>query len=85
MHFQCCAENEKSGSDKLFVLVMISQYVTDILTQKALNALPELLDTFDILLLHVPGTIGIVRFPRCKRFDLLFRSIVMRNVSDQSL
>ena len=53
------------------MFVVVAQDVADILTEEAFDALAEFLDTFDVLLLHIPGAVCIVRLTRLERLDLL--------------
>ena len=51
----------KRGPTNSVVLVVVAQDVADVLAQEALDALAELLDAVDVLLLHAPGAVGGVR------------------------
>ena len=50
MHFKRRVVNEKTGADKVIMLVMISQDMTDVLAEKALNAFAKFLNALNILL-----------------------------------
>ena len=65
------------------MLVMISQDMTDVLAEKALNALAKFLDAFNIFLIHVPRTIFVVGFAGLELFDLLLDPIVPRDIRDE--
>src|SRR5262245_29126244 len=54
MHLQTSDAHKETWAAKLFLLVMISQHVTDVLTKKTLNALSKLLYPIDIALIHLP-------------------------------
>ena len=47
--------------------VMLAQYVTHILAQKALDALPEFLHALDVCLRHAPCAIGRIGRPWLER------------------
>ena len=44
----------KRGPGEAVLLVVIAEDVTHVLAEEALDALPELLDAIDVLLLHPP-------------------------------
>ena len=71
------------GTDELFVLMVVTQDVADVLTEEALDALAEFLYPLDVFLLHVPGAVGVVRLSGLERLDRLLRSVVEGDVSDQ--
>src|SRR5262245_59458972 len=58
MHLQRCRTDEHPWANELVVLVMVPEYVADVLAEKALDALPEFLDAIDVLLLHAPCAVG---------------------------
>src|SRR5665213_1534672 len=62
-----------------FYLGLIAQDVTDVLAQKALDALSHLLGTIDVALIKPPLPVG----TRLERGDRLVDAIVPRNVGNQ--
>src|ERR1700683_3622935 len=54
VHLQSGGVDEEPRADELVVLPVVAQDVADVLAEEALNALPELLDPVDVLLLHPP-------------------------------
>ena len=83
MHFQGSVEDEKSGPDKFVVFVVVAQDMAYVLTEETLNALSKLLHAFDVLLLHVPAAVSVVRFSRFEWFDFLLDPEVPRDVGDK--
>ena len=49
----------KRGPTNLSFFVVVAQDVADVLAQEALDALPELLDAVDVLLLHPVVAVGV--------------------------
>src|SRR5450756_1747915 len=68
IHFKRGDVDEKSRSDELIVHVVIAQNVAYVLAQVAFDALAELLDAVDILLLHAPRAVRRIRFARLELF-----------------
>ena len=60
MHGQGSDAHHEAWSGKV-VAPMVTQHMTDVLAQEAFNALVELLQTIDIILLHAVCTIGLTR------------------------
>src|SRR5215469_11300905 len=83
MHFQGCHMNEKSWTNELFLHVMITQDVANVLAEIALDALAKFLHSFDILLGDAPRAILSVGRPRLELRDALFHLVVPRDVGDQ--
>src|ERR1044071_9947620 len=80
MHLEGGGVHKKSRTDEFFVLLMVTQHVADILTQKALDALPEFLNPIDVRLLHAPRSVGRVGLPRRELLDLLLDLEVPRYI-----
>ena len=57
MHFERSRINQKSRADKFVMLFMIAKHVTNVLAQKALDALAKFLDAVDVRLLHPPRSV----------------------------
>src|SRR5437667_12002714 len=58
VHFQGGGLHEECRSRKHLMFVMLAQYMTNILAEKALNALPKLLHPIDVLLIPLPICVG---------------------------
>src|SRR4051812_45267192 len=65
--------------------MMVTQHVTDVLAQKALDALPELLDAVGVGLGDAPGPVWRVRRARREAADTLLRAKIRRDVGYQIL
>src|SRR3954453_537160 len=85
VHFERGRIHQKSRADELLVHVMVAQYVADILTEIALDALSKLLHPFDIFLGNAPSPIGRVGLPRLELRDALLYLVIPRYVRDQIL
>src|SRR5438552_10546221 len=81
MHFQSGDAHEETRAAELLFLLMIAQYVADILAKKALNAFAKLLDAIDFALIHFPFDVG----PRREWRDLLIDAVIPRDVGNQIL
>ena len=57
VHLERRAVEEEARSDEALEFAMIPQDVADVLTQEALDALPEFLDAIDFALRHPPGAV----------------------------
>jgi hypothetical protein len=58
MHFECGGIDEQTRTDKFVLLVVFSQNVAHVLTEKTLDALAKLLHALDVCLLDAPCAIG---------------------------
>src|SRR5215472_992078 len=76
VHFEGRHMNQKSWANELFLHVMLTQDVADILAKIALDALAEFLHSFDILLGDAPRSIRSVGRPRLEPRDALFHLVV---------
>ena len=76
MHLELRCMHEQAGADELFVQVMITENMTDILAQEALDALPELLNAIGVGLTEAPRPIGGIRRTRRELPDALLRTKV---------
>ena len=83
MHLQRRDINQETGSDELIVFPMVAQNVANILAKKALDALPKFLHAINVLLLHAPCSIRLVRRARLKLLDLFLYAKIPRNIRDQ--
>src|SRR5262245_60360219 len=83
VHLERRGVDQEARADELIVLMVVTQYVAHILTQKALDALAELLHAFDVRLLHAPRAIVRVRTPGLKPLDLLFDPEIPRDIGNQ--
>lgn len=83
MHLQRRGVHQEARSNEFVFLVMVTDDVADILAQEAFNALAELLHAVNVLLVHGPGAISIVRLARLKRLDGLLDTEVPTDVRDQ--
>ncbi len=83
MHLQRRGVHQEARPDEFIFLVMVADDVADILAQEALNALAELLHAVDVLLVHGPGAISIVRLAGLERLDGLLDAEVPTDVRDQ--
>src|SRR2546425_4422472 len=57
MHLEGGDVHEESRPHELLVLVVVAKDVANVLAEETLDALPELLDAVDVLLLHAPGSV----------------------------
>src|SRR6202011_2952230 len=74
----------ESGPEESVLAVVVAQHVADVLAQVALDALPELDDAVDVLLLHAPGLwVEGVLFAWREFRDPLVDLIVPAHVGDQ--
>src|SRR5262245_23701424 len=71
--------------DELVVELVVAQYVTHVLAEKTLDALPELLNPVHVRLRRAPGSIGRIRRARFERLDALLRPEVPGDIRDQVL
>ena len=85
MHLEGGSVNKKSRTYKLVVLLVITKDVTDILTQKTLDAFPEFLHAVDVRLLHPPRAVLGVGRPWVKFLDAFLDLVVPRYISDKIL
>ena len=69
MHLERRDVHQEPRPDELVVHLMLAQDVADILTQEALDALPELLHPIHVGLIHPPGPIRSVGRARLERLD----------------
>src|SRR5712692_10012116 len=81
MHFQARDANKEAWTPELFLLVVIAQYVANVLTKKALNALAKLLHAIDLALIHLPFHV----WPGGERRDFLVDAVIPGNVGDEVL
>src|SRR5262245_53039521 len=82
IHLECRRVQQMTWPDKLREHAMVAQHVTDILTEKTLDALAELLHAFGIDLSHSPGAVGLWSF-RLEFLDGLLGLKIPRHVSDE--
>jgi hypothetical protein len=85
MHLELRGVYKQSRTDKLFVQLVVAKYVTDILAQKALDALPEFLNPVSIRLSHSPGAVEGIGSAGCELPDPLLRAEVGGDIGDQIL
>ena len=85
VHLQSGNVNQGAWADELIVQMMLTEYMADILTKETLDALTKFLNPVDVTLVHVPGTILVVRFARLELFNSLLNPIVPGNVCGQVL
>ena len=83
VHLQRGGINQKARADEFFVLVMVAQYMADILAEKTFDALAEFLHAVNVLLRHAPGAVRRVRLARIEFLDLLFDPEIPRNIRRQ--
>src|SRR5215831_10501882 len=83
VHFEGRHMNQKSWTNELFLHVMLTQDVADVLAKIALDALAEFLHSFDILLGDAPRSIRSVGRPRLEPRDAPLHRVVPRDVGDQ--
>ena len=83
MHLQRRGVHQEARPDEFIFLVVVADDVADILAQEALNALAELLHAVNVLLVHGPGAISIVRLARLERLDGLLDAEVPADIRDQ--
>src|SRR5688572_15793692 len=69
MHLESGGVHEMPRADELLEHLMFAQHVTDILAEKTLDALAELLHALDVGLEDAPRTVRRVRRTRRKRLD----------------
>ena len=74
VHFQSRRVDKEARPDELIMLPVVAQDVTDVLAKKALNALPKFLNPIHIALLHPPGSVVSIGWPRRERLDSLLDS-----------
>src|SRR5260221_7228659 len=79
MNFRSSYWDIKTRPGKLFVFIVLAQNVADVLAKKALNALPEFLNTVNVFLLHSPISASFGLESR----DLLVDLVIPGNVRDQ--
>ena len=86
MHLEAREPDHEARTDEagLFAAVAIAQHVADVLAQVALDALAELLDAIDVLLIHAMRAVGLAR-PRLELRDPLVLDVVPRHVGDEVL
>src|SRR5262245_50294259 len=61
VHFQPGHAHEEARSAKLVLLLVIAQYVTNVLAEKALNAFAKFLHAIDLALIHLPFNVRLRR------------------------
>ena len=83
MHFKRGNVDKKSGPNKLLVLVMIAQDVTDVLTQKAFDAFAKFLNAVDVRLLHPPCAVSGIGRSRFELFYSFLDFVIPRNIADE--
>ena len=81
MHFQSRHAHQKTRPAEANLLMMLAQYVADILTEKALDALAEFLDAVRLHLREIPVGIGF----RLECRNVLVDFVVPGNVTERSL
>src|SRR5271155_2855451 len=81
MHLQARNANEKPRPAKMFLLSVIAQHVTHVLTQEALDAFAEFLHAVHVALLHLPLHVR----PGRKRRNLGVNLVVPAHIGDQIL
>src|SRR5437588_6602883 len=85
MHFERRHVYEEARSDEFFVLVVLTQDVAYVLTQKAFNALSKFLNAIHIFLLHAPASIRPIGRAWLELLDLFFDPKIPGNVGDKVL
>ncbi len=85
MHFELRGVDQQSRTHELFVKLVVAENVAHVLAQKALDALPELLNAVGIGLRHAPGSVGRVRRPRSEFPDPFLGAEIRRHVRHQIL
>src|SRR6185437_9713788 len=83
MHFKRSGIDEQARTNEFVVLVVLAQYVANILAEETLDTLAKFLHTLDVGLLHAPRAVWCVGGPGLELFDRLLGSEVPRNVRDQ--
>ena len=83
MHLQRGGVDKKARADEFVEFPMLAQHVADVLAQKTLDALAELLHAIDVRLLHAPGAVGRVGLARPELLDGLLDSEIPGNVGHQ--
>src|SRR5437867_1890136 len=78
------AHEEPRPGEALLVLFVVADDVADILAEEALDALVEFLNALDVLLVHPPLAVGVLRL-RLERGDGLRLLVVERDVGDKVL
>ena len=79
MHLESGNANKEPWTAKLLVPFMIAQHVTDVLTEKALDALAKFLHAIDVALVHFPLDIR----ARRERRDLFVDLEIPGNIRDK--
>ena len=85
VHFKRGRMNQEARADEAIVEMMLAKDVTDVLAEKALDALPEFLHAVDISLQHAPRTVLGIRRPRGERLELLLHLEVPADIAHQVL
>src|SRR6202035_4039173 len=83
MHLERGGKNQKARSDELFVLVMISQNVANVLAKETFDTLAKFLDPIDVRLGHPPSPVRRVGGTRLEWLDLFLYSEIPRDVGHQ--
>ena len=83
MHLQLRRVDEQPRADELLVQLVITQHVTHVLTEEALDAFPEFLNAIGVRLLHAPCPIRRIGRPRSEFPDPRFGAEVRRNIGHQ--
>ena len=83
MHLERRRVHQMARADELVEHLVIAQHVADVLAQKALDALPELLHALHVHLRHPPRAVGRVGRPRLEALDALLRLEIPRDVGHQ--
>src|SRR6266571_1632985 len=81
MHFEPGDSHKEAWTAKLLLLFVIAQHVTDVLAEKAFDALAKFLHAIDFALIHLPFYVWLRR----ERRNLLVHTIIPGDVSDQIL
>ncbi len=83
VHIECCGVDEVAGAGELGVLVVLAKDVANVLTEEALDALTELLNSLDVFLTDAPRAVGGVGLSWFEGFDRFLDGEVPGDVGDQ--
>src|SRR5665213_2542862 len=85
MHFQGGGVYQETRTDELVMHMVIPEHVANVLAQKTLNALAELLHAVGIGLRNAPGSVWSIGRTHLELRDALLHSIIPGDIGDQVL
>jgi hypothetical protein len=85
MHLQSGHMHQEPRADELIMQLMVTKHVTHVLTKKAFDTLPKLLNTVHIALVHSPGPVLSIRWSGFESLNLFLDLEIPGYVGDQIL